>query len=345
MSLFDYIYIDIDKAVSLYSQLTGRVVELQQTQLGREGVSNNTRNYDFRVFKHGAGGTEQESELITETTKPHHALLQELEELLEQQGYMLDLGSLTGSTLKDPNVRSQLKKYLCVKCSGRVVVEDYERIKKVATDYPEIAKFINNSAESSIRSSEEYLEISNKLAALESSGGDGNKKARNRQKVKELRKQLDALVQSASEVDPVEDWILEGMRTWIDSFLPKITNIRMYPFQGQADEQVFGHLETSMFTVSNPTSFHFTYGSFPTEQLTMIGIISSVPEDSEETFDPLAEFGKEELTSQEIIESAFRGVFRGFDGLEAMVRTIRYPRVLVHPILVYREAKTMIGAA
>ena len=56
-----------------------------------------------------------------------------------------------------------------------------------------------------------------------------------------------------------------------------------------------------------------------------------------ERFTPLQEFEKEELKDYESVERAFRGMFRGFDGIEAMVRTCRYPRVLVHPILVYRQ--------
>jgi len=118
-------------------------------------------------------------------------------------------------------------------------------------------------------------------------------------------------------------------------FLPKITNIRVYPFEDEHDEHLFGHLEASNFTVSDPTAFHFTYGSFPTEEFTILGIITSVPSHEEDKFSPLQEFEKDELEDYESVESGFRGMFRGFDGMEAMARTCRYPRVLVHPILVY----------
>jgi hypothetical protein len=69
----------------------------------------------------------------------------------------------------------------------------------------------------------------------------------------------------------------------------------------------------------------------------MLGVITSVPSDDGERFVPLQEFEKEDLEDYESVERAFRGMFRGFDGIEAMVRTCRYPRVLVHPILVYRQ--------
>ena len=63
------------------------------------------------------------------------------------------------------------------------------------------------------------------------------------------------------------------MKTWIDAFLPNITNIRVYPFPNQMDEHLFGHLDSSNFSLSDPTAFHFTYGSFPTEEFTLLGII------------------------------------------------------------------------
>jgi hypothetical protein len=100
---------------------------------------------------------------------------------------------------------------------------------------------------------------------------------------------------------------------------------------------LFGHLNTENFSIPSSTAFHFTYGSFPTEEFTMLGVVTSVPSENSETFDPLEEFEKNTLEDFESVERAFRGLFRGFDGMEAMIRTCRYPRVLVHPILVYRQ--------
>lgn len=242
-----------------------------------------------------------------------------------------------GKKLKDVNLRATLKKALCIKCSGRIVIEDYERMKKIAQDFPEIVKLINRSHSDSLRNTPEYQNIEQQIQELENTQGSSNTKARAKKKAKELRSGLDAIISSSTVVDMVPQWILDGMGTWIDAFLPNITNIRVYPFKDEADEHIFGHLDADNFTISDPTAFHFTYGSFPTEEFTMLGVITSVPSDEEESFVPLLEFEKENLKDHESVERAFRGMFRGFDGIEAMVRTCRYPRVLVHPILVYRQ--------
>lgn len=338
MKLYDYLYVDLDKAISLYSQLTGGVVELRETQSEKNSTSNNKRNYDFRVFKHDAGGTSQERDQDKATIKPYHALLQDLEVELSSSGYLLDLSHLKKDiTLKNEGLRSALKNALCVKCKGRIVIEDYERMKKIGQDFPEIVKLINKSNAESLKDDPEYQKIERQIEDLENSTGDKNKRAKAKKEASELREGLDALLSSSMAIDMVPQWILDGMRTWIDTFLPNITNIRVYPFEDESDEHIFGHLDSSNFTITDPTAFHFTYGSFPTEEFTILGVITSVPSSEDESFVPLQEFEKEELEDHESVESAFRGMFRGFDGMEAMVRTCRYPRVLVHPILVYRE--------
>ncbi|MCI5119129.1 MAG: hypothetical protein D3913_14545 [Candidatus Electrothrix sp. LOE1_4_5] len=47
--------------------------------------------------------------------------------------------------------------------------------------------------------------------------------------------------------------------------------------------------------------------------------------------------GHRSRSNKEAVERGFRSVFRGFEGFEQMVRTCRYPRVLVSPLLVYRQ--------
>ncbi|WP_404418316.1 hypothetical protein [Marinospirillum sp.] len=321
MNLYDYIYVDLDKAISLYSQLTGGVVELKESQSEKGATADNKRNYDFKVFKHDAGGTSHDIEQNKVTIKPHHALLQELETELLASGYLFNLDDSTElNSLKDPSLRVSLKNALCIKCTGRIVIEDYERMKKIGHDFPDIVNLINRSHEDTLKNNPEYLLIENQIKKLEGAPGDRNRKAAAKQKAKELRAGLDSLVSSSRAVEMVPQWILDGMKTWIDAFLPKITNIRVYPSGGKIDEHIFGHLDAKNFTISDPTAFHFTYGSFPTEEFTMLGIITSVPSEDDDPFIPLAEFDKDELADHESVERAFRGMFRGFDGIEAMVR-------------------------
>ena len=243
-------------------------------------------------------------------------------------------------SFRDPAFRAQLKDTFCIKVRGRVVIEDYERLKAIGAAFPEVVKLINKSGESRQLSSPEYLELKSQLDASEKAVKaikDRNARAGEEQRLRKIKGELSALVVSAAKIIPVEQWVLDGMKTWIDAFLPGIVNLRVYPSVDRPDEHVFGHLKKQCFEDVDTSSYHFTYGSFPTESLTMLGIITSVPAEEGESFKPLAEFEKKELADHESVERAFRGLFRGFDGLEQMIRTCRFPRILVHPLTVYRS--------
>lgn len=57
MNLYDYIYVDTEKLTSVYSQLTGGIVEARESVSETSQNIDNKRRYDFKIFKHDAGGT------------------------------------------------------------------------------------------------------------------------------------------------------------------------------------------------------------------------------------------------------------------------------------------------
>ena len=336
MQIRDFLYVDTDKAISLYSQLTGGVVDVREQTTSRSSSSDNKRHYDFRVFKHDAGGTSGSGDSQKSTIKPHHSLLTELEEELQRYGHLLDLTSdEMPQSLSDPVFRDQLKRSFCIKAKGRAVIEDYERIKKISATFPEVTGFINRCIEenSELGAIKKQIEEAEKSVR---SVPDRNKRALKQAEISSLKETLKTAITS-SRVGAVEQWLLDGVGTWIDTYLPGIINIRIYPSPEDTAEHVFGSLKRDCVEVADLNYLHYTYGSFPTEELTIMGIVTSVPDEGGEKFNPLAEFDRTDLRDFESIESGFRRLFRGFDGFEAMIRTAHYPRVLVYPIVVYRE--------
>lgn len=343
MPLYDYLYVDLPKVISLYSQITGGVVEYRESTRVHSRSSDNKRNYDFKVFRHDAGGTANDKDGTKEVIKPHHSLLSELESELASKGYLLDLTAQdTIPSLRDAELRKLLATSLCIKVTGRAVVEDYDRLKGIAGSFPDVTKLINRSIESNLKDSEEYKQLQ---AQLETFGAqvkaekDRNVRATKEAQLKKVKATLSEMATSAGSVGLVDQWILDGLKTWIDTFLPGIINLRLYPSPNHPDEQFFGHLKREYFEDRDLSSFHFTYGSVPTEPISLIGIVTSIPPDVGDTFKPLAEFEREGLADTESVERAFRGVFRGFDGMEQMIRTCRFPRVLVQPLVVYRSVE------
>lgn len=344
MDLYDYIYIDLDKVVSVYSQLTGGVVELREAVSEATNNQDNKRKYDLKVFKHEAGGTEQDKQGIKEIIKPYHSFLSELEEELTSKGHMVDLSlPECKSSLKDENSRKELKNTFCIKVTGQCVLEDYERIKSISEVFPDIVKMINKSNEHTLKNSTEYQSAFEQIVEAEKGLKkitNNNEKTKKRNEIKEAKQILEETLSNTDIVGGIEQWILDALKTWIDSFLKNIINIRIYPNKENTDTHIFGNLKEDCFCDTDSNAFHFTYGSMPTEDITLIGLVTSVPMEKDEVFNPLAEFDKsdEELDDSQGWEKVLRNLFRGFDGFEQMVRTCRYPRILVYPLLVYRKS-------
>jgi hypothetical protein len=349
MPLYDYLYVDLPKVISLYSQLTGGVVEARETTREQGRTADNKRAYDFRVFRHDAGGTSDDRSGTKELIKPHHAVLAELEHELNSQGYLLNLdGDQPGCSLRNPELRQLLASTLCVKVTGRAVIEDYERMKGISSDFPEISNFVNKSIESSLKQSQTYKDIATQLDELSADvrqEKDKNLRAQKESRVRQLKTQLEAVAASAGKVGQVEQWVLDGFRTWVDAFIPGVINLRIYPSIDRPDEQLFGLLKREHFEDATSNSFHFTYGTIPTEKMSMIGVVTALPTEQPDAFDPLTEFSRSGLHDHESVESGFRGLFRGFGGLEQMIRTTRYPRVLVRPVVVYRSVQPQMRVA
>lgn len=345
----DFLYLDLERVTSLYSQLTGGLVQQFETSKESQKDSRNIRNYDFKLFKHEAGGTGSSSESLKEVWVSHHDLYSRLENELFKEGFAVDLGNdITTNDIETGKATEIFQNTLCVRAEGWAVLEDYERIKRISGRYNEIADIINKSIQEALKNSPEYKELFKQVEEKkEEIGGikDRNLKMRKNEEIKSFQKNLDQLV-TAKKGHIVDEWIVDGMRKWIDTFLPGIFNLRLYPFQNLPSFHILSHLKRECFLDKDIESIHFLYGSKPTLKIGMLGIITSVPPKEKTEFDPMIEFegleSKEGLENQSF-ERAFRGVFRGFDGFEEIIRTCRYPRIMVYPISIYRAVKPNVS--
>lgn len=342
----DFIYLDMEKISSLYSQLSGGIVQSFEVSSTSSENSKNLRNYDFKIFKHEAGGIGTESEGLKETRVSHHEIYSELEQELFENGYAAEIGvDIKKEDVELGNAVNVFENSLCIKAEGSIVLEDYERITRIAHNYEDIASFINHSVRSSIQDAPELKELFDKIDVMKNDIKDmknGPQKTKKKKEIKEFEDALESLVASKL-VGKVDDWIIDGLKTWVRVFLPDVFNIRLYPFEDLANFHVMSNVKREFFLDNNTESVHYLYGSKPTIKVTMLGVITSIPKKEADTFEPMKEFESEDLDEEGnehlSVENGFRGVFRGFDGLEKMIRTCRYPRIMVQPIAIYRAIK------
>jgi hypothetical protein len=161
--------------------------------------------------------------------------------------------------------------------------------------------------------------------------------------VKEAEKQLEKLLRPLTQSDDtVEDWLLEGIRRWIDVFLPGRITLRIYPFEEAPAFHLLGNLKRDAFVDADIGNIMFAYGARPNVRLTVLGLITSLPPEGEQTFDPMAHLpeigeGDDELPREAQFELGFRRAFESMDGFEKLARFSYYPNVTVYPIGVYRR--------
>lgn len=340
----DFIYLDTDKVSSLYSQLSGGLIQSIESVKSNSEDNKNLRNYSFKVFKHEAGGTTSELSQLKETRVSHHDIYNELEATLFENGYAAELGvDISLEEIQSGAAVNSFENILCIKAEGHAVFEDYKRLTRIADNYEAISGFINKSIISNLQDTPEYMEIHNKIEAMKQElhgMSNGHQKTQKKKNLQLIEEELDGFI-SAHKIGNVESWITDGLKTWVNVFLPDIFNVRLYPFPDMHSFHIMSNVKREFFLDQDIESLHFLYGSVPTIKISLLGVITSIPKNSSLTFDPLKEFDDDELNQEGnehlSVENAFRGVFRGFDGLEAMIRTCRYPRIMVQPIAIYRS--------
>jgi hypothetical protein len=345
-TLRDFIYLDIDKATSIYSQLTGGLVTASERVTGTEKDQRNIRKYNLKVFTPEFGGAEKTTQKLVETHVMHHDLFNRMEELLFSEGLAIDINSdLSPEMIASGEGSSVLSRSYYVRCTGWCVMEDYEKMKGIADRYNDVFGFIRRSSIEGLKESDEYKTLKGQIEQLKedaNSNKDRNKKAIAKRSIRKLEQDLDTQLANSSELSGVDEWIIEGIKTWIDTFMAGDTIFYVYPFETSEGFHVKSHLRSDCFVDGDIGVFDSCYTSRPTVRLSVFGLVTSVPPmGGEHPFDPMREFEghvpEDENDDQVGFEKAMRGCFRGFDGLESFIRFNRYPNITVYPLAVFRE--------
>jgi hypothetical protein len=347
-TLRDLLYLDFDKAASIWSQFEeGLLKSIDVTEdTGKDRAAGTKFGLKFGVP--GLADAQAEANLGVDYIQKrstlqskilHHDVLIRVETRLEQSGLVSDLSSLPPQESSAEQIRASFADRPYLRAEGLSVIEDYRRILAISSRFNDIVKHIVKSGEAAIKQSSEYQLLQQQIAEAKDSASqakDKNVKAAQRAKIKAFEQTVEQL--STPQVQPVEPWIIDAMKDWIDTFMPNRINFRIYPFPECPSFQVLCNLKRECFIDSDLEHLLYGYGTRPNVKLAVFGLITSLPTVEAQTFDPLSEFStRTDLSDAEVFEKAFRGVFYGMDDLESFARYSRYPNVTVHPIAVYRS--------
>lgn len=342
--LRDLIYFDFEKAASLFSQIEGGL--LTETREGEEKSKDqrNIRKYDLKVFRPEFGGQSAEKSTQLEVRVLHHDLLGRLETYLQDNDLMTVLPLASGE-IKDMATTIGRSPY--VKAEGWSVIEDYANLSGISERFNELAAFIGRCSASNIEDAPEYQELAQQLETAKREAGEEknrNKRRVTERKLAKLESALRERVEELSGLSGLDEWLVDGIRLFIDVFMKDRILLRVYPDEGSPGLQVLANLKRGCFVDGEVDTYLQSYGYRPNVQLTVLGLVTSLPREEGHVFDPMSEFEirEDNLTDQEVFERAFRRVFDGFDGMYDFVRYSRHPNLTIQPLAVYRSVSGTI---
>lgn len=330
----DLLYFDFDKAASIWSQFEGglrervSITEEEVTERSREGTIGAPG-----ILGAQFSGMDAEKKSILESKVLHHDLLNLLEEKLSKIELVVNLSEkIDVLETSAESIRLTLQNKPYVIAEGWAVIEDYNRISNISERFNDILEFITKGRLTSIETLPEYAKLHQSIEEER----DRNKKRKLQSELDKVIKQLKMEIQS--EISPIDDWLIDGIKHWIDTFMPNRINLRIYPAGNCPSFQIISNLKRECFVDQDLEHLLYGYGYRPNIKLSVFGLITSLPSSDGSLFDPMKEFEDESILNDETKwEKAFRGVFGGFDGIENFARYSRYPNITVHPIAVFRE--------
>ena len=269
-------------------------------------------------------------------------LFSQIQQLFQEKNLAVDLnGAVPAGTTESAAVREKLAGASFVKASGWSSIEDYDRYKHYADNSNALIEFMGRITVHAMEQSEEFkkaqTELDNVRANMKKET-DRNKRANMEARVKAMETRFRAMVAQQTQMQGLPDWMVAGFGQFMESFVKGRVTLRVFPFEAIPELNVVGNLKKHCFVDGGIEPVLAAYGMRPNVQLSMLGILSSVPEKGAPKFDYLAQFKRLAEQNQETkLEQTFRQFFNALEMLEGLMGISRYPNVTLYPLAVYRK--------
>jgi len=342
----DLIYFDKEKALSIYSQLyEGITKELSKSESKQKGKKRRLGFNLFNIFKPSFERNKSEEYFESQLKEFHHNLLNIVERDLKNRDILLDFDN-EKNHFDFEDLRVKISDYAYLTAEGWVVIEDYTRLDNIASRFNELNTFINRCTLQETEVPEGIKKYEDEITNLKrqiKNIKDPNQRNKELKKIQGIERKLEKEILEYTDANGVDDWLIDGIHLFIETFLPNRINLRLFPLENHPDFQMLANLKKDCFVDDDFENFLFSYGAEPNIKFKILGLITSIPPKHGNEFDTMSEYNlvqENQLSDKESLEKAFRNMFREFDNFEQYARYSRYPNIVFNPIAVYRELKT-----
>jgi hypothetical protein len=277
-SIKDLIYFDIEKSRSIISQLKGGLISEISRAFEDESEITSGVGFDLKLISGKTGGTEKERVVKTEKIELYHELLNEIEGQLQEKSFLTDInksiykgdGSFNGLMDRVPSMTY-------IKANGWGQFEDFERFKKILSNFNDIQRLI---FEAQITKSPEIVELREQLKSARSEAKkikDKNSKSKEVIRLQAIEKKIDKVLIDNTPIRLFDEDFIAKVKTFLDTFSPNRLNFRLLPLDHFHEFQILANLKEKYIIDGNFESIIYTYGSRPNIKLTIFGVITSCP--------------------------------------------------------------------
>lgn len=173
---------------------------------------------------------------------------------------------------------------------------------------------------------------------------DRNKRSKAKRSLEDLQRQLREQEEALLGQNQLQDWLVQGIDKFIETFLKDRLNLFVYPFEENLSFHIISPLKRSCLVDTDTDSFIQSFGNRPNLKLTVFGLITSLP--MRENATPNFSSKYDELsttldTDRLALEKAFAQVFDGLQGLESYFSFSHFPNITLYPIAVFREINNL----
>lgn len=342
-SLKDLIYFDIEKAKSLISQLNDGLISEISRAVADESEDSAGLGFDVKIIKGNIGEKSREKTIKTEKISIFHEMLNSIEKDLSKSDLLTHINDKfekTGLSFKD--FMNEIPNYSYVKATGWGGFEDFERFKRILTNFNDIQRLIY---ESQLLENPELISLREQLGDAKKAANqnkDKNNRAKDLGKIKAIAKNIDSLLKEETKIHLFDEGWIEKMKTFLDTFTPNRLNFRLLPFDDFGDFQILANLKDRYMLDGSFENTIFTYGSKPNIKLSVLGIITSCPRQKDVRInhsDEFLAFDESELSDEIHFDKALRNVFDSFEAFEKFFFVPNYPKIAISPIAIYREVE------
>ena len=264
---------------------------------------------------------QQRSEL--ESRVLHHDLLVRTEGKLFEANLAYDLNGIDSATTTVEELRGACQSYPYIRAEGWATIEDYKRIQGIAEDFHELIEFIGRSALDTAGLPDQATAILRRVdKAYRTAATESNidRKGKLLLELEEAREGLRKLIGATNTLQSPDEWLLRGIRRWIEIFMRDRVVLRVYPFESVPQFHLLANLKSSSFLDADLENVLFAYGARPNLRLSVFGLVTSMPPQQDVLFDPMTEFDVTPVVDDPAIgmEKAFRGLFRAMEGFAGL---------------------------